>query len=324
MIPLDEIGKQADEAHLRCLEPWFQEGGPPAEMLAVCVSGDVAAARALVAQDPRLATIPSGEVTPLRLAAYYGHGELIELLLDHSARHDVAASHSKDFPLHLAARRGHSGAVEALIRRGADVNALSYGGGHFGITPLLASAQQENREVIHILAEAGADLEARSESGTALQMALFKGWSQVVEELVEKGANVNAEATPPPDIGWCIRTEDEWPLLDYIEGARPLYLAVCGWSEMVEFLLDHGADINGLSLGWSALHAAVVKPDRQMVELLLRRGANPHVKSNVNSPVSAEYNHRTPMDLLSGFRRSAQLLRSAKGSNGTDASVTPP
>jgi hypothetical protein len=35
-------------------------------------------------------------------------------------------------------------------------------------------------------------------------------------------------------------------------------MAVCAqWTQIVELLLDHGADINALSFGWSALHTAV-------------------------------------------------------------------
>ena len=65
MIGLDKV----EEKHLRFLEPWFHRGGPPAEMLAASASGDTRAARALLEREPQLATIPSGEVTPLRLAA---------------------------------------------------------------------------------------------------------------------------------------------------------------------------------------------------------------------------------------------------------------
>ena len=75
MIPLDEIGKQADEKHLRYLEPWFQAGGPPAEMLVACVSGDAGAARALLANDPGLAMIPSGEVTVIPTGFLGFHAE---------------------------------------------------------------------------------------------------------------------------------------------------------------------------------------------------------------------------------------------------------
>jgi len=69
--------------------------------------------------------------------------------------------------------------------------------------------------------------------------------------------------------------KNQWPLLDTWDGTRPLHMAVCAqWTQIVELLLDHGADINALSFGWSALHTAVAIPDPAMVELLLRRGAD--------------------------------------------------
>src|SRR5882724_557153 len=81
--------------------------------------------------------------------------------------------------------------------------------------------------------------------------------------------------------------------------------------ELVEVLLDHGAEMNALSFGWSALHAAAAKPDRRMVELLLRRGADPFVRADVKSPLGEEHNHPTPLELLVGFRQSRDLLRKA-------------
>jgi ankyrin repeat protein len=51
--------------------------------------------------------------------------------------------------------------------------------------------------------------------------------------------------------------------------------------EIVEMLLDAGADVNGVSgdRGYSPLMDAVQKGDVAMVELLLRRGANTELKS---------------------------------------------
>jgi ankyrin repeat protein len=180
------------------------------------------------------------------------------------------------------------------------------------MSPLESAVANNRVDMIRMLVSAGADLESRGElmvEWTALQRAIGSRHMEAVEELLRARANVNAEPSKKPDLFFQVKTEYEWPLLDTDE-ARPLYLAAClSWPEMVELLLNHGADINALSFGWSALHAAAAKADTQMVELLLRRGAGPYVKSDVKSPFGDEYNHRTPIDLLEGLRRSGESLR---------------
>ena len=56
-----------------------------------------------------------------------------------------------------------------------------------------------------------------------------------------------------------------------------------------------------------------------MLELLLRRGADPQVRSDVRSPLGPEYNHRTPLEMLEGFRRYAQLLQNRMPTDGCGA-----
>ncbi len=311
MIQWDDIKDTVAEGHKTSLTRLFEAGGFNAQILGASVAGDVDYARQLVGQDATLASIPTGEVTPLRLAAYYGHRAVAELLIEYGAPLDQAASDSKDFPLHLAAAQGHADVVALLLEEGAHVDSRA----HHERTPLLEAAKHNRVDVIRLLVRAGADLEARGgdvwEDGrTALQEAVHID-SDAVEELVRAGANVNAEPTARPSLPFQIVDENTGPVIgDW--GARPLYQAVClRWPKVVNFLLDHGADINALSFGWSALHAAVAMPDKTMVELLLRRGANPQVKSDVKSPLGEEYDHRTPTELLAGFRRSGVLLRKA-------------
>ena len=236
---------------------------------------------------------------------------MAELLIENGAPVNQPASHSRDFPLHLAAAQGHADVVAFLLANGAHVDSRA----QFERTPLLEAVKHNRVNVIRVLVGAGADLEARGgdvweEGRTALQEAMNIS-SETVEELVRTGANVNAEPCTKPSLPFQIITENDGPVIgDW--GARPLYQAVCRcWPEMVTFLLDHGADIDALSFGWSALHAAAAMPAKTMAELLLRRGANPEVKSDVKSPLGEEYNHRTPAELLAGFRRSGMLLRQA-------------
>ncbi len=57
--------------------------------------------------------------------------------------------------------------------------------------------------------------------------------------------------------------------------------AHAGYRDVVEFLLDRGADANAARAGFSALHAAIMRRDARMVRTLLAHGAN------VNAPVES-------------------------------------
>lgn len=296
----------------RYLAILFEQGGPRADFLNACATGDLQQAGALLNEDPGLASIPTGEVTPIRIAAVYGHAALAELLIRHGAPVSTPAGTYRNYPLHLAAICEHCDVIEVLIAHGAEIDAQD----EYWATPLHRAASGDSQAAVHLLAQAGANLEHRDRflDSTPLQHAIVDRNAAIVRELVRLGADVNAETCAEPNLSFGNLTEYQWPLIDgTYNGTRPLHTAVCvRWPEGVNLLLDHGADINALSFGWSALHAAVAIPDPDIVELLLRRGADSYVKADLKSRRGPEWNHHTPMDLLAGFRRSAQLLRDAQ------------
>jgi len=94
--------------------------------------------------------------TPLHLAAFFGHRDLVVLLLDHGAEVD-ARSKSERFarantPLHAAAANRQVAVAELLVQRGADVNARDGS----GFTPLALAANSHSDLMMLLLLEKGA------------------------------------------------------------------------------------------------------------------------------------------------------------------------
>ena len=69
------------------------------------------------------------DITPLHFAAGGGHTAIVEALIDKGANVNAAAK-NKTRPLHWAASKGHKRVVEVLINRGADLNAGDFFGFH--------------------------------------------------------------------------------------------------------------------------------------------------------------------------------------------------
>lgn len=90
--------------------------------------------------------------TPLHLAAFFGHGETVAMLLDRGA--DLGARSQNEIgntPLHAAIAGGRGSVAELLVERGADVNAVAN-----GLRPLDIAAGREDDEMVTYLVEHGA------------------------------------------------------------------------------------------------------------------------------------------------------------------------
>ena len=59
-----------------------------------------------------------------------------------------------------------------------------------------------------------------------------------------------------------------------------------GHGMLAKFLLGHGADPNGAAAGYTALHAAVLTGDREVIEALLAHGARPNAQVTLATKVT--------------------------------------
>jgi ankyrin repeat protein len=203
-------------------------------------------------------------MTPLLMACSAGQGAIVERLLAAGARPNVASA-SGETPLMRAARAGSLAAVTALVAAGADVNARERARGQ---TALMSAVANGRGHVVPALLAAGADVHARSHDGSAvvniggsrsagtgnrettihripqggnspILFAARSGDLVSARLLVAAGANVN-------DAG--------------ADGNPALIVAVHGGhASLAAFLLEQGADPNAAPLGYTALHAAVLR-----------------------------------------------------------------
>ncbi|KAM9804709.1 uncharacterized protein ankrd50l [Neosynchiropus ocellatus] len=207
--------------------------------------------------------------TPLIAAAYMGHHEAVEVLLDHNADVNLADGDGRS-ALSVAALcvptaegvKGYSEVASLLLERGADPCHRD----HDGMTPLLLAAYEGHYEIVELLLEAGADVDetavpqgnSPAAAVTPLLAAAAMGHMRTVSRLLFWAAAVDA--------------------ID-CEGRTALCLAAArGSAEVVRALLERGLDENHKDdLGWTPLHAAACEGHRAACAALTERGSMAHV-----------------------------------------------
>ena len=116
----------------------------------------------------------------------------------------------KDRKIVGAAGRGDTAQVERLIEKGVDVNTtmtVEHAGQTIeGVTALHVAAEQGHVDIVKLLIENGADLDAGVTSGqapgaTALHMAAEQNRIEAARILIENGADLNAAITAGPIAG---------------------------------------------------------------------------------------------------------------------------
>jgi len=130
--------------------------------------------------------------TALMLAAKKGHTETVSALLSHGGIDVNAVTRYGSTALMLAAENGHTETVSALLSHGGiNVNAVT----RYGSTALMLAAENGHTETVSaLLSQGGIDVNAVTPDGdTALMLAAKKGHTETVSALLSHGGiDVNA------------------------------------------------------------------------------------------------------------------------------------
>lgn len=140
-------------------------------------------------QPDRINAIAPDGFTPLGLAAFFNHLEVVELLLARGADVNLPSQNAQHvMPLHSSVAVENIAITQALLAHGADVNATQTD----DFTPLLEAAHNGQLVMVQLLLEHGADINARLSSGkTALDVAQEKGHDAVVNFLRQHSATAS-------------------------------------------------------------------------------------------------------------------------------------
>lgn len=131
-------------------------------------------------------------IRPLRHAAAKGSVEAVQILLNAGAC-TILTSEDKDTALQAAVATQNADLIQILLDSGADVNAPA--GTVYRRTALQAAAEDRNTKILELLLSHGADVNApagRPDGITALQGAAMAGRLKNVLILLKAGAQINA------------------------------------------------------------------------------------------------------------------------------------
>ena len=278
-------------------------------------NADGEALRALLRKKADVNVAEADGTTALHWASYADDLETVDLLIRAGALVN-AANDLGVTPLWTASLNGNAAMVRRLLAAGANPNAALL----LGETPVMVAARSGNAEVVEMLLAKGANANARAARGqTALMWAVAQKHSSVVKALIGHGADVHARsdvwsqvmAVPPHGLpeynraiphggdtammfaarvgdlasarllvaaGGNVNDQDAWGV------SATVLAAHSGFGELVEFLLENGADPNAAAAGFTALHEAIMRRDEKIVGALLAHGADPDARLQTWTP----------------------------------------
>ena len=257
-------------------------------------------------------------VTPVHLAAYNGHRDVLVMLLSRFPSIDLADDLGRS-ALYLASYSGRSDCVTLLLERGALVTNNS---SKCGLTPVHCASSQGHTETLKILLDnteeaSVVDTPDTSLAASPLMLAAYPGHRACVELLLEYGSNVRAvDICGRAAIMWAVLSGQEECVRRLLEatkdrlqqdrrGRNPHHVAAAHGQVIVlgALIENYPKEVSARdSDGYTPLHYAAYFGQEGTLDLLLQ--------SEVTESRSDEVNTVTPLHcaLVTGSEQCLQLL----------------
>lgn len=255
------------------------------------------------------------DFTPLIAAIHEKHADIARHLIENGA-----ALHVRDHwgytPINRAGQAGLLDIVEELVHRGESINEQN---SNSDWSIISEAAWHDFPDIIDYLAEQGADLEIREcNRDTPLQKACINGKTECVRRLLAHGAKPDTHNywgwTPLHDAA----TRGYGEIIELLleagantearnsndEGYNTALILANDEEECISLFIRHGADLNAQNKeGRTCLMQASQDGHEEVVRLLLEAGANKEIKDGTGSSaldLAREQSHNACVRLLEG------------------------
>ncbi|KAF3164646.1 hypothetical protein TWF751_009541 [Orbilia oligospora] len=260
------------------------------------------------------------------------HEGVVDYIMDPTAEERLEQIYAKSTVAQVAIRTGNLSMVQLILKKRTTID------GTKKTWELHSALGKGNLDILKLVLNSGADINARSEKGEAtLHIATKRGDNHIVEYLLKHGAVVGVVAlnghTALHEAAIHNRFEIARMLLDRgadihaldALGKTPLYCAAeYGRLEVLKVLVEAGADGDAIiASGETALYVASSKGYESIVQTLLQHGGrasvNKYETRSLRTPLIAAVDNISSLDGIVKLLFDAGASPNSKDANGETA-----